>query len=193
MQLSDRAAEVLLNMAGDLIRRSLAPAAVAAANPPVFPDDPELVQPAGCFVSLHEKAAHNLRGCIGILESEKPLRETLAAAADGVLKDPRFVHQPVTFEELARLEIEVTVIGPMKPAASPLDFDPRENGIFLTLAGRSGCFLPQVGRETGWSREQLLSRLCTEKMGLTGDAWRRGDANLRVFNAVVIGPACDFE
>jgi len=38
--------------------------------------------------------------------------------------------------------------------------------IYLTLNGRSGVFLPQVARETGWRRDQLLDRLCTEKDGL---------------------------
>jgi AmmeMemoRadiSam system protein A len=189
MQLSSRATEILLEMGAGLIRQNLTLAAGGTVvNPLIFPDEPELLQKAGCFVSLHEKQTHQLRGCIGILESEQSLRETLAAAAEGVLKDPRFVTQPVMLEELAQLEIEVTVIGPMRPAASPLDFDPMEHGIFLTIGTRSGCFLPQVGRETGWTREQLLARLCTEKMGLGGDAWKRADAKLRVFNAQVVGP-----
>jgi uncharacterized protein len=188
MQLSDPAKQSLLAMGVDLVRRNLSPQAGQTPSPPVIPNDPELMQPAGCFVSLHDKQTHALRGCIGILESKLPLRETLAAAAEGVIKDPRFVLQPVTFDELPNLEIEITVIAPMQPAPSPLDFDLQQQGIFLTIAGRSGCFLPQVARETGWNRQQLLARLCTEKLGLPDTAWRRPDASLRTFTAQILGP-----
>jgi uncharacterized protein (TIGR00296 family) len=180
MQLSPRATEILLQMGADLIRRNLTIEwGDPPPNPPVYPEEPELLQKAGCFASLHDRQTHQLRGCIGILESEHSLRESLAAAADGVLKDPRFVSQPVTLAELPWLELEVTAIGPMQKVPTPLDFDPKEHGIFLTIGGRSGCFLPQVGRETGWTREQLLDRLCTEKLA---------DAALKIFTAQVIGP-----
>jgi hypothetical protein len=56
------------------------------------------------------------------------------------------------------------------------------------LLGRTGCFLPQVARETGWIREQLLSRLCTEKMGLQPEAWKHPGAVLEIFSILVVGP-----
>jgi AMMECR1 domain-containing protein len=49
-------------------------------------------------------------------------------------------------------------------------------------------FLPQVARETGWTRQQLLSRLCTEKLGLPENAWTDPSAALHTFTADVIGP-----
>jgi AMMECR1 domain-containing protein len=45
-----------------------------------------------------------------------------------------------------------------------------------------------VARETGWTREQLLSRLCVEKMGLPADAWKLPGAKLQVFTTSVVGP-----
>ena len=67
-------------------------------------------------------------------------------------------------------------------------FEPLEHGIYLQLAGRTGCFLPQVARETRWTREQLLARLCTEKLGVDPRAWQAGDARLFTFSVLVLGP-----
>jgi AMMECR1 domain-containing protein len=105
-----------------------------------------------------------------------------------VLEDPRFYDDPVRLAELPRLEIEISVLSPMRQAQSVTDFDLNTEGIYLIHQNRSGCFLPQVARETGWSREQLLSRLCTEKMGLQPHAWKEPGARLMVFSTLVIGP-----
>jgi AMMECR1 domain-containing protein len=104
------------------------------------------------------------------------------------LHDPRFEVDRLRLEELPNTEIELSLLSPLTPAADVLDFDPLHQGIYLKCGPRSGCFLPQVARETGWSREQLLSRLCTEKMGLPPDAWQDKDATLQVFSTLVIGP-----
>jgi len=142
----------------------------------------------GCFVSLHEQVTHRLRGCIGRMIGDQPLAQTVADMARAVLEDPRFISHPVTAEELSRLEIELTILSPLQRAAGPLDFDPQMHGIYLTFGGEAGCFLPQVARETGWGREQLLERLCTEKMGLPPDAWQDPSAELRTFTVRILGP-----
>jgi AmmeMemoRadiSam system protein A len=151
-------------------------------------DDPALLQPAGCFVSLHALETHRLRGCVGRLDAAQPLLHALAAAAVNVLRDPRFRNDPVTLEELPLLELELSVLAPLRPVTNVLEFDLLTDGIHLTCAGRSGCFLPQVARETGWTHEQLLTRLCTEKLGLPGDFWKQDTARLSVFTTRIIGP-----
>jgi uncharacterized protein len=153
-----------------------------------FPDDPELLTPAGCFVSLHQHTTHRLRGCVGRLDPHAPLAETVRKTAIDVLNDPRFVKNPVTASEVDDLEIEVSVLSPPQEAKSPLDFDLLNDGIYLSFGGRSGFFLPQVARETGWTHEQLLDRLCTEKLGLPADTWRMPEAKLHTFKVEVIGP-----
>ena len=75
-------------------------------------------------------------------------------------------------DELPMLSIEISVLTPLRDAAHALDFDLHADGIVLTCGRHSGCFLPQVARETGWTKEQLLGRLCTEKLGLRESAWR---------------------
>ena len=184
VQLSDQQQSSLLKMACQSIREGLAG---SGKNPPAC-DDATLRQPAGCFVSLHGLADHRLRGCVGRLEAENSLWDVVWVTAGNVLRDPRFQSNPVSIGELSSLSIELSILSPLRPAAHPLDFDPKEHGIYLMCAGRSGCFLPQVGRQTGWSREQLLARLCTEKMGLPSTFWMNAGAMLQTFTALVIGP-----
>jgi AmmeMemoRadiSam system protein A len=153
-------------------------------------DDDCLINLAGCFVSLHTMGPpRRLRGCIGRLEANKPVWDAVHDAAAAVLEDPRFVDQPVLREDLAGLDIEITVISPLRPAGGVLDFEPLLDGIVLSIGERSGCFLPQVARETGWTREQLLDRLCSEKLGLAPARWRSSsDAKLQRFTTIIIGP-----
>ena len=154
---------------------------------PSAPDEPELMQPAGSFVSLHEIHTHRLRGCVGRLDASVPLCESIKQTAASVLKDPRFLERPVTLEELPRLLIEVSVISPLRPCTAA-DFDLESDGIYVMVGERSGCFLPQVARETGWGREELLARLCMEKLGLPADAWRLPAARFHAFATELVGP-----
>ena len=158
----------------------------AASQTSAFPG--ELNEPAGCFVSLHERRAHRLRGCVGRIDSNLPLHEAVRQSAIDVLHDPRFTEQPVTLSELGELNLEISILSPPRDAASPLDFDLLNDGLYLVSAGRTGFFLPQVARETGWTKEQLLERLCTEKLHLPPDTWRKTEARLYTFQVEVIGP-----
>jgi len=174
----------ILNLARELIREAL------RGSPRALPWEPAPLfrEPAGCFVSLHSIGGRRLRGCVGRIDATQPLIEALKSAARHVLEDPRFTADPVCLHELPDLELEVSVLSPARPAEHPLDFDPLRHGIYLTFGGRTGCFLPQVARETGWTKEQLLERLCVEKLGLPAIAWRHPQARLHVFSVAVVGP-----
>ena len=185
MDLSAAHQRMLLDLARTCIRQALRGAADQMAPASA---DPVFNSPAGCFVSLHDHASHRLRGCVGRLDARTPLIRCIFEMSSGVLGDPRFRGNPVTIQELPRLDLELSILTPMKPAPTPLDFDPLNDGIYLTCQARSGTFLPQVGRQTGWSREQLLARLCTEKLGLPADAWQEPSAKLLTYQALVIGP-----
>lgn len=122
------------------------------------------------------------------MEPRQPLLHAVIDSAAAVLRDPRFVAQPVTLQELRQLEIEVTILSALAAARGPLDFSPEVHGIHLTIGGKSACFLPQVARDTGWPREKLLDRLCSEKLGLPADSWRDAAAILATFTTEIIGP-----
>jgi AmmeMemoRadiSam system protein A len=193
MEITQEQGQSILDLARATIYRTLGsqpPFAPTQTDPMASPlaADSLLNRPAGCFVSLHQSQTHKLRGCVGRLDAREPLRKSLTTAAASVLEDPRFVENPVRIEELPDLELEVSVLSPLTPAADPLAFDLLNDGILLRYGRRSGCFLPQVARETGWTKEQLLDRLCTEKMGLPRDSWRKPKARLSIFTTVTVGP-----
>jgi AmmeMemoRadiSam system protein A len=184
MQLTPPQSDRLFHIAREAIKRTLRGEAIS----PLQETDPILLQPAGCFVSLHQQQSHRLRGCVGRLDSNGPLAQVVQHTAAGVLNDPRFATNRVGLAELPNLEIEISVLSPLKPATNPLDFDLLTDGIYLIISNRTGCFLPQVARDTGWSKEQLLDRLCTEKLRFPAKMWQHPAARLQKFTATILGP-----
>ena len=139
--------------------------------------DPDLLRPGAAFVTLRKGGT--LRGCIGILEASAPLIETVRdRAIMAATHDPRF--PAVQPDELSQLEVEVSVLSPLRRVQSADEIDISKHGIVAQAGTRSGVFLPQVAEETGWSRDVLLAHLCRDKAGLSADAWKR-DAALYVF------------
>jgi len=185
MTLTSDAQRALLEIARSTIRSALAGAEVDLAK---LDGLPELHQPAGCFVSLHELVTHRLRGCVGTLDARKPMEIAVREAARSVLRDPRFNDERLTSGELPLLEIEISLLSPLQPIEDADAFDLLKEGIHLSIGERSGCFLPQVARQTLWTREQLLCRLCAEKLRLEAEAWRRPEARLAKFSTLIIGP-----
>ncbi len=150
------------------------------------PEDPTgiLQRPGACFVTLHSEGGA-LRGCIGSLIATEPLGENIRRnALNAAFHDPRF--EPVDLDEMAEISLEISVLTPPERIASPGDFQVGAEGIILRVDGRSAVFLPQVAPEQGWDRETTYFFLC-RKAGLPPDAWRRPDAELSVFRAVVFG------
>src|SRR5438309_1099475 len=118
MHLSEEHAHRLLNVA----RASII--AAFRGNPPsIETSDPDLLQPAGCFVSLHSLHNHALRGCVGLMDAVEPLIRCVRDTAHSVLCDPRFLDRPILFEELSTLSIDISVLSPLRPAAHAMDFD----------------------------------------------------------------------
>ena len=148
--------------------------------------DTELNAPCGCFVTL--KNNERLRGCIGQFTSESPLIELVSemarASATG---DPRFLADPITADELEQLDIEISVLSPLKQTDDPLSLRLGVDGIYIKRGCTSGCFLPQVAAETGWTKEQFLSYCCAHKAGLPADAWKDPDTEVYLFTADVFG------
>lgn len=137
---------------------------------------PELQQARGVFVTL--RRAGTLRGCIGRIETRESLASLVPqVAVDAARRDSRF--PPVRPEELDRLSVEVSVL------TLPHHVDVEaivagRDGVVLEAEGRRGVFLPSVWQETGWTREEFLNELASQKAGLPSDAWRQGAA-LSVF------------
>ena len=136
---------------------------------------------SGAFVTLHQQG--RLRGCIGLLESPANLAETVArCAALAAKEDPRF--NPVTASEIADLEIEISVLSPLR-AAKPEEVEPGTHGLRVRRGACSGVLLPQVASRYQWSRERFLEETC-HKAGLAADAWRDPETLIEVFTAEIL-------
>lgn len=142
-----------------------------------------LERPGGAFVTLHDQAGE-LRGCIGHIEPNEPLGKVVArcAVAAGTT-DPRF--PPITPTELAHLEIEISLLGPLEPIAGPHEIEVGRHGLVIEMGWQRGLLLPQVAKEWRWDAETFLAQTC-HKAGLSRDAWKHGARVLR-FEAEVFG------
>ena len=134
----------------------------------------------GAFVSLHKHG--HLRGCIGHFGEDYPLHEIVAEMARAAaFEDPRFM--PVTHAELNDLDIEISVLTPMRRIQSLDEFELHRHGIYIKKGYRSGTFLPQVADEVNWTKEEFVGHCSQDKAGLGWDGWR--DAELYVYEAIV--------
>ena len=148
--------------------------------------DAELNRHCGCFVTL--KNEERLRGCIGQFVSDVPLIELVAdMARASACSDPRFFDEPITAAELKYLDIEISVLSPLSKTKNPLDLRLGIDGIYIKKGFASGCFLPQVAAETGWSKEEFLSYCCAHKAGLPADAWKDPCTEVYLFTAEIFG------
>ena len=142
---------------------------------------PSVRNPQGVFVTLKKRG--NLRGCIGhIIPDGTPLCRLVGSMAlQSAFNDNRF--PPVSASEMKDIEIELSVLTPMKSVAGPEDIVVGRDGVIIHKDGRSAVFLPQVAPEQGWNREEMLKHLCI-KAGLPHDGWRSG-AQFSTFEAIV--------
>jgi MEMO1 family protein len=128
----------------------------------------------GTFVTL--TINHQLRGCIGNLDStESLLAGIMRNAVNAAFHDPRF--SSLEADELDQVAIEVSILTEPKPleyrdsedllAKLRIDVD----GVILRKGSASATFLPQVWEQLP-QPEKFLSHLC-RKAGLPADTWRK--------------------
>ncbi|MHC4440802.1 MAG: AmmeMemoRadiSam system protein A [Planctomycetota bacterium] len=180
--MNDQQKQTLLKVARDTVEAVIRQQEITKPES----DDPELNAPCGCFVTL--KNNDRLRGCIGQFISDKPLIELVAEMANAsATGDPRFFADPITAGELEKLDVEISVLSPLKRTNDPLGLKLGVDGIYIKRDRMSGCFLPQVATETGWSKEEFLSYCCAHKAGLAADAWKDPETEVYLFTAEVFG------
>ena len=148
--------------------------------------DPALMGHQGAFVTLRTHG--DLRGCIGTFVSDEPLCQTIPEMAKAATTDDwRFINTPLRPQELADLHIEISVLSPLQRIKDPLaEIQLGTHGIYIKRGGASGCFLPQVATETGWSKEEFLSQCCAGKAGLSPNAWKDPSTEVYVFTAQIL-------
>jgi len=133
----------------------------------------------GAFVTIQKKG--QLRGCIGYIEGHGPLYKTIEEMAEAAaFRDPRF--SPVKEKELPELDIEISVLTPLKKITNVNEIEVGKHGIYIKKGWFSGLLLPQVATEYGWDRQTFLEHTC-QKAGLPSNAWKEKDTEIYIFSA----------
>lgn len=145
-----------------------------------LPGESDPPNAAGAFVTLHRRG--RLRGCIGQILSTQSLAQIVAYSAKAAaLEDPRF--EPVRPDELAEMEIELSVLSPLEEIAPDL-IEAGKHGLVVSRGWRRGVLLPQVAIEFGWTAERFLAETCV-KAGFERDAWKEPETRIYAFTAEV--------
>lgn len=133
-----------------------------------------LLDKRATFVTLEKN--HNLRGCIGDLEPQKSLYQSVIdnSLASAFL-DPRF--PPVEENELKNIIIEISVLSPLKKLQkfnSLIDFlqylNNKKPGLFIKKGSLQATFLPQVWEELPEAKN-FMTQLCF-KAEMNPDEWQ---------------------
>jgi AmmeMemoRadiSam system protein A len=136
--------------------------------------------PAGAFVTLRK--GKRLRGCMGRLDADDPLAQTVAYCTYSAARDdPRF--EPLTAAEVSEVFIELSVLS------TPFSISPGQvqvglHGLIVSRRGHRGVLLPQVAVEYHWDAERFLEETCV-KSRLPRSAWRESDTRIEAFTADV--------
>ncbi len=142
-----------------------------------------LKQKLGVFVTLTKHG--DLRGCIGNIVGIGPLyRGVIENAQNAAAHDPRF--PKVTNDELADIEIEISVMTPLEKVKELDEIKIGRDGLVLKNGFHSGVFLPQVPLEWNWDKTTYLEQMGM-KAGLNRDAYKKPETELFRFSAQVFG------
>ena len=140
--------------------------------------DPRLKVEEGAFVTIRKKG--QLRGCIGNVLGRGPLFDTVKEMAiAAATKDPRF--QPIKEDELDEIEIEVSVLSKPWRIKNADEIKLGVHGVIVSQGFRNGLFLPEVATDWGFTKDEFLSRLCSEKAGLPADCWKDPKTKIEIF------------
>lgn len=174
--LPDADRKVLLTLARQTITRYLEAGVVPLGRPV----SPGMQRVQGAFVTLRKNGV--LRGCIGQMTPDAPLRRLIGAMAmAAAFEDPRF--DKVRASEMKDIEVEISLLTPFREVPSASAVVVGRDGVLLQKGRASAVFLPQVATEEGWSREEMLDHLCL-KAGMSRGCWQSG-ARLSTFQAEV--------
>jgi AmmeMemoRadiSam system protein A len=162
------------------LARNCLEARVRRETPPPIERGGGLDAPMGAFVSIHHHG--DLRGCLGRLETDKPIAENVAHLAAVVSdSDPRFA--PIAASELPGIELEISALTPEEEVSDISAIEVGRHGLIIAQGHHRGLLLPQVATEYGWDRETFLDHTCL-KAGLPAHAWKTG-ARIFTFEAQV--------
>jgi len=148
-------------------------------TPPIRTESEPLQRPSATFVTLRKSG--QLRGCIGSLESNRPLHDSVwTNARSAAFRDPRF--PPLEPDELSAIQIEISLLSPLAPIPFDSEEDllttlrPGTDGLLIEDDNKRATFLPSVW-ESLPTPHQFLDELrqkagIQKPLGPTSKAWR---------------------
>lgn len=167
--------DYLLNLARKSIENYLSTKKILTPDPP---DNPLLNEQRAVFVTLSKNG--DLRGCIGHMEARMPVYQAVVEMATAAaFNDYRF--SPLGKEELKQIEIEISILSPLKKIDDPEQIRLGIDGVWIKKGYHSGVFLPQVAAETGWDKQTFLESLCAHKAGLPKNAYLDPDTEIFIY------------
>lgn len=174
--------ELLLGIARSTIKSYVQKQSIPDVAPKVL--TATLNTGCGAFVTLKQRG--QLRGCIGRFDNTEPLyRIVQLMAVAAATQDYRFT--PVKPLEIQTIDIEISVLTPMRRIYALSDLILGKHGIYIKKKMNSGTFLPQVATETGWSKEEFVGHCAQDKMGIGYNGWKDADTELYTYEALVFG------
>jgi len=170
-----------------IARQALEAAVSGKKKPPLKTDFAELQKEQGAFVTLMKDG--DLRGCIGQFTADEPLYKVVVNRAwSAALEDPRFSNFRLKPADLPTVKIEVSVLSPMVRVKDPAkEVKLGVHGIYIKRGWSTGTFLPQVATDHKMTLEEFLSTCCSQKAGLSPDAWKDPATEVYVYTAQVFG------
>jgi AmmeMemoRadiSam system protein A len=137
---------------------------------------PGLRTPTATFVTIR-RSDGELRGCIGELEAQRPLVQSVAWNAwSAAFRDPRF--DAVGWDELEDLVLHISLLGPLEPLPAGSEDEllralaPGRDGLLIDDGLHRATFLPAVWASLA-DPERFLGEL-KRKAGLPASAWPLG-------------------
>ena len=135
----------------------------------------------GLFVTLHKNG--DLRGCVGLIEGIKPLRNGIIEMADSsAFQDTRFY--PLAKDELSDIEIEISILSPLKEIDDWKKIIPGKHGVVLSDNFHQAVFLPQVATEQCGDLDTMLRNL-SMKARMNPESYKNKDVKFRIFTATI--------
>jgi hypothetical protein len=180
LTISDEDKKYLLSLAHDTVTEYLLKGTSPEIDPAGLSDT--LKTPHGAFVTLYTN--HILRGCVGRFDANVPLWKVVQLmAVSATTQNYRF--SKIQPNELSQLEIEISVLTPLKRIQSADEFIMGKHGIYMKKENYTGTFLPQVADKTGWTKEEFLGHCARDKAGIGWKGWKT--AELYTYEALVFG------
>jgi AmmeMemoRadiSam system protein B/AmmeMemoRadiSam system protein A len=141
-----------------------------------------ILRRARLFVTLREGG--NLRGCVGTPGASSPLAEAVPRmVVSAATEDPRFA--PIEPGFTGSLDIEISLLTPMKRVRSRESYRVHEHGALLESGSCRSLLLPQVSLDRSWTADQFWEALA-HKARLPDTVYDEPRTRLHLFRAQTI-------